>query len=450
MAALQVPQIEIIGPGEQTGRFLKLTMPSITVGSDPNNDLVLNDPGVAPTHLYIDARKSPIKVVHIGSQALTIDLSANKRVLLHQPNEWKANHVYQVGSHKLKLHMVAIHDWRQATKQSSLRGFFRNREWSSTFRTFLRRWRGWMEQVGWLLWFALTLLMALALYLWLPNVWASPQPISYHWRNGRGEQRATSAQPVASNNPLQMPQSATATLSTSLPAESLPAESAMITVSTPTPYRTPTLVAFALPAAVNSTVPDQQGSVDSGTIAPRLEPLPAGRPLSDGPPPPKPTLTATPAPTVLRTPTATPTIPPVAVIALEPVLQKLGVWVAPAVVPFGEKYWRLVYAHWLDEDEAAGHNQILVDARDEVGQRINQQPVKLTWKDGNVVALTNKGPEESFALDFGLTASGNAFAVQVEGLPSDSVRGLGMGTTENPLAATKTSFYLIFQRTLRE
>jgi hypothetical protein len=44
-------------------------------------------------------------------------------------------------------------------------------------------------------------------------------------------------------------------------------------------------------------------------------------------------------------------------------------------------------------------------------------------------------------------AAGNAYAVQLEGLPSDVVQGAGMGSIEARGMGVHTSFRFVFQRT---
>ena len=214
------------------------------------------------------------------------------------------------------------------------------------------------------------------------------------------------------------------------------------TLRLPTPAASPALNSVAALTVAPTLAPLL-------TVAPTLPPRTPG--LVDGPETPTPvpeTATPTGLPTATLTPTAT--LSPVAVIDLEPPLTALGVWVEPARVPVGEAYWRLTQARWLDEEEADSKNYIFVQVLDQAGERVLEQPLTVSWLDDSVTKLTNKSGQQSYAADFLMNASGNAYSVQMEELPSDVAHGLGMGTVAQPLAYTRTSFHLTFQRTIRE
>ena len=214
------------------------------------------------------------------------------------------------------------------------------------------------------------------------------------------------------------------------------------TLRLPTPAASPALNSVAALTVAPTLAPLL-------TVAPTLPPRTPG--LVDGPETPTPvpeTATPTGLPTATLTPAAT--LSPVAVIDLEPPLTALGVWVEPARVPVGEAYWRLTQARWLDEEEADSKNYIFVQVLDQAGERMLEQPLTVTWLDDSVTKPTNKSGQQSYAADFLMNASGNAYSVQMEELPSDVAHGLGMGTVAQPLAYTRTSFHLTFQRTIRE
>ena len=128
-------------------------------------------------------------------------------------------------------------------------------------------------------------------------------------------------------------------------------------------------------------------------------------------------------------------------------LDLLGVRVEPAAVAPGQPYWRLVEARWANEQESQGKHHIYVDVLDENGQRIIGQPVVVRWHDGQVVIKTEDKPEPEFSCNFQMYTVLGAYDLYVDGLPSDKVLGMGLGTPELPNWTIHTSFYLVFQRT---
>ncbi len=164
--------------------------------------------------------------------------------------------------------------------------------------------------------------------------------------------------------------------------------------------------------------------------------------------------TPTPVPPT-PTPQPQPTEPPLmaaAAPALPPRkwdsrLDLLGVRVEPAAVAPGQPYWRLVEARWANEQESQGKHHIYVNVLDENGQRITGQPVVVRWHDGQVVIKTEDKPEPEFSCNFQMYTVLGAYDLYVDGLPSDKVLGMGLGTPELPNWTIHTSFYLVFQRT---
>ncbi len=191
---------------------------------------------------------------------------------------------------------------------------------------------------------------------------------------------------------------------------------------------------------------------------------------------PVPTDTPTPSPTPTDTPTATPTliptdtpIPPTptprptrpqptptpepravaAAIAWDGRLNQLGVGLQAANVAPGQPYWRLVEARWANEQESEGRHHIFVNVLDETGQRIIGQPIKVAWRDGAVTGVTEDKPLTEYSYNFQMYAAGNSYDLSVEGLPSDTVTGMGLGDIERRAWKIHTSFYLTFQRAVR-
>lgn len=196
-------------------------------------------------------------------------------------------------------------------------------------------------------------------------------------------------------------------------------------------------------------------------------PLPTDTPVPTDTPLPTPTPTDTPVPpTPTPVPTDTPipprpTPPPIqpsptpelraaaASIIWDSRLDQLGVKVQPANVPPGQPYWRLVEARWADEQQSEGRHHIYVNVLDESGKRIIGQPIKVSWGEGSITGATEDKPATEYSYNFQMYAAGNAYNVSVEGLPSDTVIGMGLGDIERRAWKIHTSFYLTFQRSTR-
>lgn len=130
-------------------------------------------------------------------------------------------------------------------------------------------------------------------------------------------------------------------------------------------------------------------------------------------------------------------------------LGALGVSIEDAPVEPGQSYWRLIEVRWEDEIQSAGKHHIYVDVLDENGNRIVGQPVTVFWGDGSYTAALEDKPAPDLGFNYQMYASGFAYNVKVEGLPSDVLRGAGMGDIENRFRGIHTSYYLIYQRATR-
>lgn len=401
---------------------------SLTIGSGADNDLLLNGPLVQKYHARID---------FYGKQVQFVQLAAAKGNSQRQPSTsgeegkvepWKVNTSKDIGEFKLTL--------LGPTKTKSNADTRWNQFWRGIFGSsinlnnlsvaglpFAKLSRAW-----WL--FGLIfggglLLGSLNPFLWryMPNF--LPHKIIF------------TPTPTETSSP---------TVEVSVSPQVT--ESQPIVILTLQPISTtPTVV--STPTRLNIFTDDSEQNRGNASPSPSYQALP----LIDGPEvtPIGPmfvqvTVTPTPEPT----PTPTPTIPPVDVITLSEVLQQLKVWIEPASVPIGREYWRLAEARWLNEDEALGRNYIFVEVVDSTGNRLLGQDITIAWKDGSTLIKTNKPLSEPYALDFGMNASGNAYDVWVNGLPSDKLHGLGMGTVAEPFSYTKTAFWLKFQRTIRK
>ncbi len=112
----------------------------------------------------------------------------------------------------------------------------------------------------------------------------------------------------------------------------------------------------------------------------------------------------------------------------------------------GQQYWRLIEARWEDEQQAGGKHHIYVDVLDESGNRLVGQPVTVWWGDGNYTAALEDKPAPDLGFNYMMYASGYAYNVKVEGLPSDIARGAGMGDLANRFKGIHVAYYLVYQR----
>lgn len=73
-----------------------------------------------------------------------------------------------------------------------------------------------------------------------------------------------------------------------------------------------------------------------------------------------------------------------------------------------------------------GNANIYVDVRDEHDRRLAGIPVLFFWNDGRWVSNTEQKPDESDqGTNMVMSAGGNAYNVEIQGLPSDVVWGMG-------------------------
>jgi CRP-like cAMP-binding protein len=224
---------------------------------------------------------------------------------------------------------------------------------------------------------------------------------------------------------------------------------------TPLPTKTPIPTNTPLPSATPTDVPP------TNTPAPTDTPLPTATNTLVPP-------TDTPVPTPTERPANTPTTvaqkSAAAVAAAAPAqrstqrpgpnswdgrLDQLGVTMALVNVNPGQQYWRLVDARWADENESGGRHHIFITVIDENGNRVVGQTVVVRWADGQEVHSTEDKPATEPNYNFQMYAAGQAYTAYLDGLPSDSVSGMGLGTIAQRTWKYHTSFYLTFQRATR-
>jgi hypothetical protein len=109
----------------------------------------------------------------------------------------------------------------------------------------------------------------------------------------------------------------------------------------------------------------------------------------------------------------------------------------------------LIDVRWADERESGGKHHIYVEVLNENGNRIVGHPVTVWWGDGNYTSgVEDKAPPD-YGFNYQMYAAGNAYNVKVEGLPSDTLIGAGMGDLERREWGIHTSFYLVYQKATR-
>lgn len=174
-------------------------------------------------------------------------------------------------------------------------------------------------------------------------------------------------------------------------------------------------------------------------------------------PPVEPTATPTATSTNMPTPTATltPTASPMPIERdWDPRLDQRGTILIPAQVQPGQGYWRLVKGVWYAENELpfAGQLHIFVDTVDTAGQRQPGMPIQITSLDGSAIfatLTTELKPGELYAASFRMNEVAPAYgAVPADGNPADAVRGMGMGSIEQPGFKIHTSYGFCWQWTI--
>ncbi len=184
---------------------------------------------------------------------------------------------------------------------------------------------------------------------------------------------------------------------------------------------------------------------NGGDIAKELGALPAFALAPGGAPVASAAATPTTAPAAAATP-ASSEPKPVDVNSterkLDPRLEALGVTIKEADVAVGQPYWRIIEVFWHNEKEAGGRHHIHVETRDESGGNIAGMPIRFGWGNGELVLPSSN--------NFPMYAAGHSYTVEILGMPSDVIGGLGMGTPDQRYHTIHTEFFVRFQRTIKQ
>jgi hypothetical protein len=215
------------------------------------------------------------------------------------------------------------------------------------------------------------------------------------------------------------------------------------------------------PAPTFTAVPPTDTPVPTETPLPPTETFTPVPPTpTDTPVPPTPTATYTPFPptdtpapvakaAAVEQVQAAPERAPAPSIGWDGRLDAMGVHVAGVDVPAGQPYWRIIDVKWGNEAESKGKHHIYAEVLDENGGRLTAQPVVIFWPDGQDIVKTENKPAPEFACNFPMYKTVGSYNVRVDGLPSESLIGLGLGTPELPAWTIHTTFFIKFQRTIK-
>ncbi|HEX8683222.1 MAG TPA: cyclic nucleotide-binding domain-containing protein [Ardenticatenaceae bacterium] len=236
-----------------------------------------------------------------------------------------------------------------------------------------------------------------------------------------------------------------------------------VPTETPDPEPTNTLLPLLPPtiAAPPTRTPVPVAQEDAPPVASGPPALPPTVALPSSTPPVPPAATSEPTtaaqPTAESTtaaqPTAEPTTAPVAAAeaprSLDSRLSALGVTIEPASVAPGEPYWRVVEIIWHDESQSGGRHSIFVDVSDEQGERIVGQPLTVSWGGGSQQLTIENKPFPEYGANFPMYAAGQAYSLQVNGLPSDRVHGMGLGDLTARDWTIHVEYLVKYQRAIR-
>lgn len=132
-----------------------------------------------------------------------------------------------------------------------------------------------------------------------------------------------------------------------------------------------------------------------------------------------------------------------------------GVRVEPAEVTAGQRYWRAIRVHHRTPAENQNRNQLVLDLRDQSGERVFGGRLRVTWDDQQEEPAVEQPSDEPGAVV--PMQRDRTYAVEALGLPGESIpsdRVIGLHTNHPDEAPGNElfhhSFGIVFQRTIAE
>jgi len=118
--------------------------------------------------------------------------------------------------------------------------------------------------------------------------------------------------------------------------------------------------------------------------------------------------------------------------------------VIPADVQPGQWYWRIVKIVYQNPEESGGDHKIYIDVLDENGARMPiGHTITVSWQSGSAKVMIDAKPPNEYPANFAMYGDLGSYTVQVDGLPSDAVTGMGLP------GHVHINFLLTFQKTRR-
>lgn len=132
-------------------------------------------------------------------------------------------------------------------------------------------------------------------------------------------------------------------------------------------------------------------------------------------------------------------------------LDARGTKLTVASVAAGSKVWHITYGEWFNEQEAEGRINCYIRVRDEYGNLISGVPVKWFWQGDDEVKPSELKSDPwlggGYSLDFPMYNVAPSYGFTIaDGLPSDVVDGLGLGSIEQPYHKIHTCYLFDIQR----
>lgn len=136
-------------------------------------------------------------------------------------------------------------------------------------------------------------------------------------------------------------------------------------------------------------------------------------------------------------------------------LSFLGVGHARAAVAPGQAYWSLTVAKFQNSEESGGAHHIFIDVLDVAGNRVGLPEGAVIGMVGDTPLQWGMKPANEFPCNFAMYGGLGAYSVSLnlEGLPSDAVLGMGMVAADGISAPLKAeggkihvNYLLVFQK----